>query len=55
MHYGADNGGIVGKIDKEHTKGTWTDTARCEGVTRGMKPQLDSIEVTKNILLSQTF
>ena len=31
-------------------KGAWTDVARCEGLTKGMKPQLDSIGVLSRAL-----
>ena len=36
-------------------KGTWTDTARCEGLTMGMKPQLDTFQVHAFFFISNTF
>ena len=38
--------GIVGIEHMAEMKGIWTDTARCEGLTMGMKPQLDTFQVT---------
>ena len=47
--------GIVGIEHMAEMKGTWTDTARCEGLTMGMKPQLDTFQVHAFFFISNTF